>query len=535
MGPGPSPDVRVEIDHVPRHRGAHTEAQSAARLLADAAVSGRRINRVWGMKAGARGGFVVVIVLLSGALASCATKPFSDRTGSLVWRRCGGIECTTLAVPLDWSNPRAGHIELALARRPSDGHRVGVLLTNPGGPGGSGVQLVQQAGDVFDKSVLDRFDVVSWDPRGVGASAPAECGSKLDSFYEVDRSGADSATAKANAVVAERLAAGCARETGRRLPFLSTDATVHDMDAIRAAMGVATVDYLGFSYGTYIGALYADRYPSRVRAMVLDGAIDPAMAYGDATVRQAVGFERSLDAFFAWCHDHTSCKFARGADPRTAFDDLMTSIAGETDPGTVHGEHRTLDIGEANIGVATALYSGKGDNGWGALSTALSNAARGDGSALLELSDAYTGRRKGGTYDNETAAFYSIGCLDGPAPPTLGAAQQLAARAARVAPHFGASTVWLGLPCTYWPARAVGTPGPIHATGAPPIVVIGTTDDPATPYEQAQALARELSSGHLLTYVGEGHTAYGRDDCIDKAVDRYLISLAVPAGGTRCH
>ena len=293
------------------------------------------------MKAGARGGFVVVIVVLSGVLTSCATKPFSDRTGSLVWRRCGGIECTTLAVPLDWSDPGAGRIELALARRPSGGHRVGVLLTNPGGPGGSGVQLVQDAGDLFDKSVLDRFDIVSWDPRGVGASAPADCGSKLDYFYEVDRSGVDPATATANAVVAKRLAADCARETGRRLPFLSTNATVRDMDAIRAAMGVATIDYLGFSYGTYIGALYADRYPARVRAMVLDGAIDPAASYDDSTVRQAVGFERSFDAFLAWCHGNKHCAFARGGNPRTAFDDLMASIASETDPGTVHGEHRT--------------------------------------------------------------------------------------------------------------------------------------------------------------------------------------------------
>ncbi len=486
------------------------------------------------MRTGPTVGIVVATALIVGLLTSCATKPHTDRTGSLVWHRCGGIECTTLSVPLDWSHREVAHIDLSLTRRPAGGHRLGVLLTNPGGPGGSGNQLVKDSRDFFDHTVLDRFDIVSWDPRGVGASAPAECGSKLDYFYEVDRSGADAATANANAVVSKRLAADCERASGRTLPFLSTAATVRDMDAIRAAMGVATIDYLGFSYGTYIGAVYADRYPARVRAMVLDGAIDPATSYGDATVRQAVGFERSLDAFLAWCRDDTSCKFARGANPRTAFDDLMTSIAGETDPGTVDGEQRSLDIGEANIGVATALYSGKGDSGWGALSTALSNAARGDGSTLLALSDAYTGRRTGGAYDNETAAFYSIGCLDGPAPPTLGAVQRLAARAARVSPHFGASTVWLGLPCTYWPAPAVSRPGAIHAAGAPPIVVIGTTDDPATPYEQAQGLARELKSGHLLTYVGEGHTAYGRDDCVNKAVDRYLVSLDLPRNGERC-
>jgi pimeloyl-ACP methyl ester carboxylesterase len=487
-----------------------------------------------GTRAGAWFGSLAATVVVSALVVSCGTSSVADRTGSLVWHQCGGIECTTLSVPLDWSHPNAGHLTLSLARRPANGPRVAVLLTNPGGPGGSGVQLVQQASDAFDASVLARFDIVSWDPRGVAASAPAECGTRLDYFYEVDRNASDAATATANAAVSKRLVADCDRQSKRLLPYLSTPATVRDMDAIRAAMGVATIDYLGFSYGTYIGALYADRYPSRVHAMVLDGAIDPAAAYDDATIRQAVGFEHSLDAFLRWCRDNKACAFARGGDPTTAFNDLMTSITNETEPATVQGEHRTLDIGEANIGVASALYSGTGSQGWGALSVALNNAARGDGAALLTLSDGYTGRNPGGGYDNETAAFYAIGCLDGPAPPTLTAVRQLAERAARVSPHFGASTVWLGLPCTYWPVPPVSRPGPIRAAGAPPIVVIGNTDDPATPYEQAEALAHELQSGRLLTYVGEGHTAYGRDACIDRAVDTYLMSLEVPATGTHC-
>ena len=202
----------------------------------------------------------------------------------------------------------------------------------------------------------------------------------------------------------------------------------------------------------------------------------------------------------------------------------------------MHGEHRSLGAGEASIGVAAALYSGR--EGWEDLGTALNDAARGDGSALLELSDSYTGRKTGGTYDNETAAFYAIGCLDGPSPPhARGESRALAERAARVAPHFGPSTVWLGLPCTYWPVAAGGQAGRRSTrAGAPPIVVIGNTDDPATPYAGAQASRSELQSGHLLTYVGEGHTVYGRgDNCIDDAVDDYLISLEVPATGMRCH
>ena len=410
-----------------------------------------------------------------------------------------------------------------------------MLLTNPGGPGGSGVDFLREGADTFDGSIRDDFDIVSWDPRGVGGSAVADCGDRLDYFYAVDRNGTDAATTRANEVVAKRFASDCARKMRPLLPYLSTRDTVRDMDAIRAAMGVPTIDYVGFSYGTYIGALYAEAYPHRVRSMVLDGAVDPAASYDDGVIAQSVGFEHALDAFFAWCRDKHDCAFARSGNPETAFDDLMKSIAEETDPGTVDGEHRELGIGEANIGVASALYAGNTDDGWRALGTALNDAARGDGAGLLRLSDAYTGRKQGGTYNDLTAAFYAISCLDAPAPATIDAQQRLAARAARVSPHFGASTTWLGLPCAFWPAPADGRPAPIHAVGAPPIVVVGNTDDPATPYAQAQALARELRSGRLLTFVGEGHTEYGRGNhCIDDAVDHYLISLAVPPAGKRC-
>jgi pimeloyl-ACP methyl ester carboxylesterase len=327
----------------------------------------------------------------------------------------------------------------------------------------------------------------------------------------------------------------CRRDSARLLPYLSTRASVRDMDAIRAAMGVPTVDYLGYSYGTYLGALYADLYPHRVRAMVLDGAVDPAASYDHGVLTQAAGFEHALDAFLGWCASSSDCAFARSGNPKTAFADLMTTLTHESDPANIDGEERSLSIGEANIGVATALYSGDREQGWVALGKALNNAALGDGSALLALSDAYTGRDTRGRYNNITAAFYAIGCLDGPAPRSAATIERLAQRAARVAPNFGASTVWLGLPCTYWPIPPDGRPGAIHARGAPPILVVGTTNDPATPYAQAQALAGELDSGRLLTFVGQGHTAYGHGHaCIDQAVDAYLVNLKLPPAGTRC-
>jgi len=441
-----------------------------------------------------------------------------------------------LSVPLDRTHPQGRRIQLELARRPAGGKRLGVLLANPGGPGGSGIEFLQDGSDVFSKAVRDRFDIVSWDPRGVGASTSVDCTDDLDFFYDVDRTNADAATVRANVDAAKRFVDACRRAGGGLLPFLSTRATVADMDAIRAAMGVRTISYLGFSYGTYLGALYADRYPTRVRAMVLDGAIDPARSSADGTILQAEGFDRALEAFLAWCRDNSKCHFASHGNPKTAFNDLMENIAHETLPAEIDGEKRTLGPGEANIGIATALYAGRGRNGWETLGPALRDAAQGDGSALLALSDVYTGRKTGGHYDNETDAFYAIGCLDAPSPPTVAAVTRIAVRAERAAPVFGASNVWLGLPCTFWPAKPDGNVGPIHAPGAPPILVIGTTGDPATPYESALALSRELESGRLLTYVGEGHTAYGRGDaCIDDKVDAYLISRLLPRLGTRCN
>jgi len=478
---------------------------------------------------------VLVMLLVGGAIAACDPSSGPTRTGAVEWRQCDNVECATLDVPLDWTRPKGERIQLSLARRPADGERIGVLLANPGGPGASGIELVRAADAAFGDQVREHFDIVSWDPRGVGASTPVRCSDRLDAFYAVDRNSTSAAAQRANVDASRRLVASCEKGSGSLLPYLSTQSTVRDMDAIRAAMGERTISYLGYSYGTFLGAQYADRYPRRVRAMVLDGAVDPAASYTDAVTAQAVGFQRALDAFLAWCTDSADCEFAPSGNPTTAFEGVMSMLELESLPADIDGEQRTLGVGEANIGVATALYYGEGANGWVRLGKALNDAAIGDGSALLELSDEYTGRETGGDYDTVTAAFYAIGCLDGPAPRTADAVAQLARRTARAAPDFGASTVWLGLPCTYWPVRSDDRPAPVHAKGAPPIVVVGTTNDPATPYAQSAALARELDAGHLLTYDGEGHTAYGRGHtCIDEAVDEYLVTLKPPPEGARC-
>ena len=365
---------------------------------------------------------------------------------------------------------------------------------------------------------------------GVGQSAEIDCGDNFDSFYAVDHSPDDEAEVEENFAASRAFAEGCTERSAELLPHVSSRTTVQDMDAIRTALGEEKLSYLGFSYGTYLGALYADRYPERVRALVLDGAVDPSLTYEEVSHDQAMGFDSALDAFLDDCAAN-DCGFG-GSDPHESFTLLMQAIDAEPLPATVAGEERELGPGEADLGVAAALYPG--EDGWEVLAEALNDAARGDGGALLQLSDVYTDREPGGSYGNEGEAFQAINCLDGPAP-TPAEFPELAARVAEAAPAFGAATVWLGAPCSVWPVPPDGVPGPLRGAGAPPIVVIGTSNDPATPFKWAEGLASQLESARLIVFEGEGHTAYNRgSDCVDDAVDRYLIDLEPPADNTRC-
>ncbi len=480
---------------------------------------------------------IVVVVALTLMVSACSgTKTVSlktEQTGTLTWKPCGHVQCASLSVPLDWQHPDGAHISLALARLPSRSTHAGVLLTNPGGPGGSGIEFMADASQVFDAKVLDNFDIVSWDPRGVGESAPVECVDNLDSFYAENRDPKTPAEIEALQDADRAFVQTCQQRSGSELPFVSSASTARDMDAIRTALGVDRVSYYGFSYGTYLGELYAEMYPTHVQTMVLDGVVDPATSFATSTVQQAAGFDDELNQFFAWCRTESSCAFAQGGNPAAAYDSLQRDITDEPIPAKVQGESRTLGAGEFDIGVASALYSG--ESGFEDLSKALAQAAQGQGDALLTFADEYTERSPGGKYSNETAANYAIGCIDSPGPRTVGELASVANQAAKAAPRFGATTTWLDLPCVDWPVPAEGKTGPIAAPGAPPILVVGTTHDPATPYASAVAVAHELHSGHLLTYDGTGHTAYNRgSDCVDNAVDNYLRAGTLPAPGTRC-
>jgi pimeloyl-ACP methyl ester carboxylesterase len=462
-------------------------------------------------------------------------RPPADAPSPVTWADCGdGFQCGSVPAPRDYDHPRRGTIDVALIRRPASdpAARIGSLLVNPGGPGASGVEFVRGYADVLPDELQARFDIVGFDPRGTGGTLPIDCEVDLDEFFALDTTPDDTAERAAIERTYTAFADACGQRHGDDLALISSQDTVRDMDRVRAALGDQHLTYLGISYGTYLGALYADAYPKRVRAMLLDGAIDPTLDGDAVAIQQAVGFEQALEAFFADCAADTGCAFHSDGDPAAAFDALLADI--DTN-GVPAADSRVLGPGQADSGVAAALYSGA--DGYVVLATALAAAADGDGSALLALSDAYTGRDDDGSYDNLFEAFWAIGCLDGGLPAAGGAEQRrLEQRAATAAPHFGVSSVVMGQICRAWPVRPVAEPGPLRAAGSPPILVINTTGDPATPLVGAEALADHLHSGVLVVVESSEHGSFalGGNACVDEIGVRYLVDLDVPAEGTMC-
>ncbi|MEO3809221.1 alpha/beta hydrolase [Sphaerisporangium sp. B11E5] len=453
------------------------------------------------------------------------------------WTSCReGFQCGKVNVPLDYADPGGERIQISVIRLPATGRRIGSILLNPGGPGGSGIEYARAAKTVLTPAILSRFDAVGFDPRGVGESAPVHCltGPQLDRFIGLDGTPDTSAEVDALAAGAKEFAEGCQAKSAKLLPHVSTADAARDMDILRATLGDAGLTYLGKSYGTYLGAVYADLFPKKVRALVLDGAVDPALPpVPDVNAAQARGFQTALRSFLANCFTHTSCPFpSKDMDESQSRIAAMLKKADQTPLRNSTGDTRTIDESWATLGVVTALYDKRS---WPILRVALSQAFQGDGTTLLRLADILVDRRQDGTYSNQTEANMAINCVDHPYPTTIEAYEQAAATAQKESPLFGAYVMWGSLPCKYWPVPSEGTDKPLKAEGAPPILVVGTQRDPATPYQWAQALATQLSSGVLLSYDGDGHTAYRTNSsCIDKAVDTYLINQTPPKPNTLC-
>jgi pimeloyl-ACP methyl ester carboxylesterase len=454
----------------------------------------------------------------------------------LTWEGCrAGDLCSTLEVPLDYQQPDGETIELALLKVPAadPDRRLGSLVVNPGGPGAPGTDYAASATSVFRSEVTDAYDVVGFDPRGTGASAPVDCLSDrdLDAYIAQDPDPDTPAEVDAYDGWIDRIGQGCVDLSGDLAAHVTTVEAARDMDVLRAALGESAMDYYGASYGTKLGATYADLFPDRVGRLVLDGAVDLSIGSRELSLQQAEGFETALRAYVGHCVDEGDCFLGDSVDAGTQrIRQLLDDVDAEPLPTD---SDRDLDAGNAFYGIVLPLYS---RDFWSALDQGLEAAIDGDGSLLLQFSDLYVSRGGDGSYtDNSSEAIYAINCLDD--PYAIGVDEvpgQLAAFEA-ASPTFGDVFAWGLTGCGGIQVESSEAPREVRAAGADPIVVIGTTRDPATPYRWAEHLADQLDSGVLVSRDGDGHTGYNAgNDCVDDAVDDYLLDGTVPEDGLSC-
>jgi len=460
--------------------------------------------------------------------------PFYQQVVS--WTKCGEFDCAKVKAPLDWDKPTAGSIDLSLKRFAAKKQdlRLGSLLINPGGPGASGTDLVDHAATAFGAPVRDVYDLVGFDPRGVGASSAVACGpdKQVDAYLTADDPLTNQAQLDAARAKTRAFGKQCQANTGPLLAHVDTVSAAKDMDLMRGVLGDKKLNYVGFSYGTFLGATYAGLFPKNVGRVVLDGAIDPALDNDTLAKEQAAGFEQALRSYVADCEAGPKCPLTGGVGGGLAQISRLMKQAEASPLPTANGERVNSTL--AFLGVAVTLYD---QASWPYLTLALTGAIRNnDATTLLQLANFYLDRNDNGTYtSNSNLAFLAINCLDYPVVSrNIGELNTFAAKVRKDAPTFGDQFVY-SAGCEAWPILSTVVRGPIHAPGSAPILVVGTTGDPATPYKWAVSLAGQLDSGHLLTYVGQGHTAYTRSNsCVDNAVNAFLVSGTVPADGKRC-
>ena len=432
------------------------------------------------------------------------------------WIDCGSAECATVEVPLDHDVPDGETISLFVRRLPATGERIGGLFFNFGGPGAGAADLITQFR--IPDSIRERFDIVGMDPRGVGRSTPLDCGLDPETLYNADPTIEDDTDAADLIAISTRYVNDCEAAKGDVLPHLGTNDVARDMDLIRAGMGDDQLSYVGYSYGTSIGQAYAELFPGRVRAMILDGLVDPEPDGIDTAVQQAMGFETALENWADGCRRRDTCRFD---DPLDAVD-RMLAVA---DDGVESSEgRRPLGPGEAANALVYPLYN---QSLWPSLDTGIADALAGDGAGMVALADSYTTLA-------DFSIYFAVSCLDSTWPTSTDEFLSRAADAASVAPRFGEAIVNDYVRCALWPVPPDPIGG-VTAEGAPPILVVSGTGDPATPYENGVTVADRLASGVLLTYEGEGHTiTFQGSACVDGIAVPYLVELEVPEDGSRC-
>jgi pimeloyl-ACP methyl ester carboxylesterase len=441
-----------------------------------------------------------------------------------------GLQCARLLVPLDYERPTNATVHVTVVRRPADDREnLGPLFVNPGGPGISAISSLRDSLILLPPEILQKFDLVAMDPRGVGQSTAVDCADDLDPIFDPPLTSDSSATRDDAVEQVARLVVGCRARSGPILDHVDTVSVARDMDRVRGALGADQLSYLGYSYGTYLGTVYADLFPQRVRAMVLDGAVDPRPATHVDVSAEAQSFRAALDLALDDCRQNPACAFHQNGGSQGAYDRLLQRLASTPMNVDGHPMGRTL----AEIGVVQALYEGQ--TGWPRLMDALAKADAGDGHALLDLADAYTGRRPDGSYSDEIEAHFAVNCTDAGARLTPAEAKRQARDLGTAPDRFDAAVLAFELPCAYWPARQHDPPAHLDARGAPQILVIGTEGDPVTPIEGAETLASALEKGVLMRVPGSGHTAFGQGDtCVDDVVLQYLISLSAPVLSSPC-
>ena len=451
-----------------------------------------------------------------------------------------GFTCAKVKVPLDYDNPGGETIEIAVKKRAAGGESIGSLFINPGGPGGSGIELVDSAGSYFSKNLTGSYDVVGFDPRGVGASTAVDC--LTDAELDAERAGAnDPATPSATATQerAQKMGETCASKTSTAglLDHIDTISAAKDLDILRAVDGQQALTYLGFSYGTYLGATYAELFPASTGRMVLDGAVDPSLSAEELALGQAKGFEASLRAYVENCQSSKlGCPLSGDVDSGVSqVREFLEST--KTAPIPTSDSKRPLTYDLAVYGVLGSMYQTRT---WPSLTLGLSQAmgkeGKPDGSSLLKLADLVSSRESDGTYSNNGAeALMAVNCLDYPVQGDNASWEENAKAVKEASPTFGSQLLYPDAYCQGWGHTSSRKREKITASGAAPILVVGTTGDPATPYAWSQALADQLESGQLMTWKGNGHTAYGRsNDCVKKAVDTYLLNGTLPDKGLTC-
>jgi pimeloyl-ACP methyl ester carboxylesterase len=529
-----------------------------------------------------------VILLVAGALTGCTDSSSGGSQGALDdggipiaalrprttaveksyygqilhWKPCSSnLTCATVREPLDWLGVTTKSIRIALVKHAATGTREGDLVVNPGGPGGSGVDFVEAGVEnVVDPTIAQHFDIIGFDPRGVGKSAPVKClsNSDMDKYLYGKLPGAIGSSRWVNADLerSDKFDIACEDHSGPVLARMDSVEAATDMDVIRSALGDRKLNFLGYSYGTFLGTLYAGLFPHNVGKMVLDGADDPwatgggggsdgvddggiISAANDSNVAQTVGFEDDLTSYLRACVAGAPSAVGTGrcsfdstlASATTSIEKMLASV--NAHPITA-SDGRRLDAATLATAIIESLYD---PLDWPELTKMFAQVQSGGADIAFEFADEYNNRSPSGTYhDNLDLAHLAIGCLENGANTDIDFDERELKVLKKDAPVLGPYDAFSDVECDDWPYGPSAFPNPITAAGTGPILVLGTTGDPATPYVDAQALARQLSEGHLVTYDAQGHTAYDRgDQCIDETVDDYLLKGTVPLSDPQCH